>query len=100
MKMEHHCKTQCRGHFRHRVLSDLKPGQSAVICDLCGCGGCKRRLLELGLLPGQEILVERVGPFGEPIGIKVRGYHLSLRRGQAQGVCLEDDRHTEGSAQA
>lgn len=45
-----------------------------------------QRLLEMGLTVGTECTVVRYAPLGDPIEIKVRGYHLSLRQTEAAGV--------------
>lgn len=46
----------------------------------------RQRLLEMGLTVGAEFEVVRFAPLGDPIDIKVRGYHLSLRKREAAGV--------------
>lgn len=46
----------------------------------------RQRLLEMGLTVGAEFEVVRFAPLGDPIDIKVRGYHLSLRKREASGV--------------
>ena len=58
-----------------------------------GQSGCKgvmhRRILDMGIVPGVEIKVERVAPLGDPVDFKVLGYHLSLRREEAENVYIE-----------
>jgi Fe2+ transport system protein FeoA len=49
----------------------------------------RQRLLEMGLTTGAEFEVVRFAPLGDPIEIKVRGYHLSLRKAEAAGVQIE-----------
>jgi len=49
----------------------------------------RQRLLEMGLTVGAEFQVVRFAPLGDPIDIKVRGYHLSLRKHDAAGVRIE-----------
>ena len=46
----------------------------------------RRRLLELGLLPGTRLVKHKVAPLGDPIEVEVRGARLSIRRAQAQGI--------------
>ncbi|MEZ4236107.1 MAG: FeoA family protein [Myxococcota bacterium] len=62
------------------TLDQLLPGQFAQIAAVGGVGAFRRRLLELGLLPGTEI--ERTGqaPLGDPLSFRVRGAVLCLRR--------------------
>lgn len=73
-------------NFIGRKLSDLKPGETAKICRLCGKGRTVQRLYEMGLLEGNEIEVVRYAPFGGPVEICVFDYHLSLRRNEADLV--------------
>jgi ferrous iron transport protein A len=45
--------------------------------------------MEMGLVRGETILVERVAPLGDPVEFLVKGYHLSLRRSDAQHIEVE-----------
>ena len=67
-------------------LSDLEPGQRARIISVGGHGRARRRLMEMGLVRGETILVERVAPLGDPVEFFVKGYHVSLRRDVAQHI--------------
>jgi ferrous iron transport protein A len=71
------------------TLADLKPGQAGRISALAAGGALKRRLMDMGLLPGVEIRVEKVAPLGDPLEVQVRSYHLSLRRQEAEGIAVE-----------
>ena len=70
------------------AISDLAPGQRAVISGWVG-GQPPTRLLEMGLLLGTEVELVRFAPLGDPIDLRVRGYHLSIRRDQARQVEVE-----------
>ncbi|MFO0582671.1 MAG: ferrous iron transport protein A [Anaeromyxobacter sp.] len=70
-------------------LSNLKPGQKARITALGALGPMKRRLMDMGLLAGADVVVEKVAPLGDPIEVRIRSYHLSLRRAEAEGVAVE-----------
>ena len=61
-------------------------GQQGKIHKLLGDGEITERLLEMGLTPGTEIEIVRFAPMGDPIDIKIRGYHLSLRRREADVI--------------
>ena len=61
-------------------------GQRGKIDKLLGAGEITERLLEMGLTPGTEIQIVRFAPLGDPIDIKIRGYHLSIRRQEAEVV--------------
>lgn len=67
-------------------LEKLKPGQKGKIERLPKSGGIVRRMLDMGVTPGSIITVDRIAPLGDPIEIKVRGYHLSLRKEEAASI--------------
>ena len=71
------------------VLRDLGPGERARVQHV-GCEPrVRRRLLEMGLLPGTELQVIRRAPMGDPIEVRLRGYSLSLRESEAAGVRVD-----------
>jgi ferrous iron transport protein A len=70
-------------------LSDLPIGASAVVREFPKAGPGSVRLREMGLLAGTRITLVRCAPFGDPIEIKVRGYHLTLRKSEAEHVLVE-----------
>lgn len=70
-------------------LSQLQPGQRAKVCEVGGSPALRRRLLDMGVVPGAEIEVVRVAPLGDPVEYKVKGYRLSLRRSEAAKVTVE-----------
>lgn len=70
-------------------LNELKPGQSGRVQRIEGQGGVRQRLQEMGLVRGTEVRFVRKAPLGDPIEVRVRGYHLSLRKQEAEAVILE-----------
>lgn len=70
-------------------LNALRPGDSGTIRFVQGSGALRRRLLEMGMLPGTDLRVERVAPLGDPIELRVRGYYLSLRGEEARMVLVD-----------
>jgi ferrous iron transport protein A len=70
-------------------LRDLAPGQSAALVDIAGSGSFRRRLMEMGLLPGTRVRMVRRVDIGDLVEIEVRGAHLSLRRSEAGEVLLD-----------
>lgn len=72
-----------------KLLAELKPGQRGRVVKVGGSGAIRRRLLDMGVVPGAEIEVERVAPLGDPVEFKLLGYHLSLRKDEAQNVHVE-----------
>jgi ferrous iron transport protein A len=69
-------------------LSELKPGQEATILEFAG-EDISIKLMEMGLVPGETILMEQVAPLGDPISINVSGYHLSLRLNEAEQIIVD-----------
>lgn len=68
------------------LLSKLLPGQSGRVYKLSGPPGICQRLLEMGVTPGTPLELVRFAPLGDPIEIKIRGYHLLLRRKEAEHI--------------
>lgn len=66
-----------------KTLRDVKCGTSAKVTKLHGDGAIKRRIMDMGITKGTEVLVRKVAPLGDPIEVKVRGYELSLRKADA-----------------
>jgi DtxR family Mn-dependent transcriptional regulator len=67
------------------LLSNLRPGEKARVLELSrACRGAeRRRLMDLGFVPGTEVGVEMVSPSGDPTAYRVRGTVIALRREQA-----------------
>lgn len=72
-----------------KTLKEVKVGKTARVVKLHGEGALRRRLMDMGLTRGTEVLVRRVAPFGDPIELTLRGYELSLRRADAEMVEIE-----------
>ncbi|MGB9807102.1 MAG: FeoA family protein [Thermosulfidibacteraceae bacterium] len=70
-------------------LSELKVGQKARVLSINIKGALKRRLMDMGVLDGEPIIVEKVAPLGDPIDIVVKNYHLSLRKSEAEEIEVE-----------
>ena len=72
-----------------KTLRDVKIGQTAVIRRLHGEGALKRRIMDMGLTKGTEVYVRKVAPLGDPLELTVRGYELSVRKGDADLIEVE-----------
>jgi ferrous iron transport protein A len=70
-------------------LSELAVGASATIREFPKTGPAFVRLREMGLLAGTPVTLVRTAPMGDPIEIKLRGYHLTLRKSEAEHVLVE-----------
>jgi ferrous iron transport protein A len=70
-------------------LSELSVGATAVVREFPATGNAFVRLREMGLLAGTRLTLIRTAPLGDPIEIKLRGYHLTLRKSEADHVIVE-----------
>jgi|YelNatPaOPRAMG01_1025707.scaffolds.fasta_scaffold16584_1 DtxR family Mn-dependent transcriptional regulator len=70
-------------------LKDLRPGQKGKVLKVTGRSETRKRIVEMGVTAGAVVEVERVAPLGDPIEVKVKGYHLSLRKDEAAGIEIE-----------
>jgi len=71
-------------------LSNLKPGQQGKILKLdSSIGPIRRRLMDMGVIAGETIRVEKVAPMGDPIEVSIKSYNLSLRKNEAKGIEIE-----------
>jgi len=70
-------------------LTSLKKGQKGRIKQVTGNGSIKQRLLKMGLVPGETVQIEKIAPLGSPIDVRIKGYHLSLRKEEANCVEVE-----------
>ena len=67
-----------------KTLRDVRIGETAQVKKLHGEGAVKRRMMDMGLTSGAEVLVRKVAPLGDPVEITVRGYELSIRKADAE----------------
>lgn len=72
-----------------KKLSELEPGDTAIVVRMKSGGEVARRMADMGLIPGTKVKVVRKAPLGDPIEFEVRGYNLSLRRNEAELVIVE-----------
>lgn len=64
----------------------LQPGQSGVISRVNGSGALRRRFIEMGIVKGETIILERVAPLGDPFAYLIKGYRLALRKEEASQI--------------
>ncbi len=72
-----------------KTLDQAKVGEKAVVKAIRGDTSLKKRMLVMGLVPGTELVVERVAPLGDPVDFKLKGFHLSLRKEEAKNIEVE-----------
>lgn len=70
-------------------LNEVKPGQKGKIVKIIGQSGVNKRIADMGVVPGTIVEVQRVAPFGDPIDVKLKGYHLSLRKEDASKIMVK-----------
>ena len=69
-----------------KTLKQAKIGDTVKVVKLHGEGAVKRRIMDMGITKGVEVHVCKVAPLGDPIEITVRGYQLSIRKGDAENI--------------
>jgi ferrous iron transport protein A len=69
-------------------LDRLRAGVTARVLAVKGEGAIARRLMEMGVIPGAPVRVVKAAPLGDPLEVRVRNYHLALRRSEAQTISV------------
>jgi DtxR family Mn-dependent transcriptional regulator len=82
-------QTKTETTVRQIPLDKLHTGQRGVVVHVGGKGPARRRMMDMGLVPGSEVEVVRVAPLGDPIEFTVKGYSLSLRKSEAKAIEVE-----------
>ncbi len=94
------CISQCLEDVKNTVkqgtvetmsmaLSELRPGEKGQIEKVSGAGPVKRRIADMGVTKGSLVEVVRVAPMGDPMDVKIKGYHLSLRKNEAADIVVK-----------
>lgn len=73
-----------------RDLGDLKPGERACVERINGGGALRRRMMDMGIVPGVELVVVRCAPMGGPLQIRLKGYYLAMRRGECAKIIVTE----------
>ena len=77
------------------TLRELKIGQSAVIKKVGGQGSLRQHFLDMGVIPGAEITLEKYAPMGDPMELRIHGYELTLRLSDAEKIEIAPAKGTE-----
>ena len=72
-----------------KTLRDVPVGAVSKVVKIHGEGALKRRIMDMGITKGTDVLVRKVAPLGDPIEVSVRGYELSLRKADAEMIEVE-----------
>lgn len=70
-------------------LNEMEIGEKGKVIKVNGRGEINRRIRDMGVVPGTLVEVETKATMGDPIEIKVKGYHLTLRSNEAEGIEVE-----------
>jgi ferrous iron transport protein A len=73
-----------------QTLADLLPGQAATVVTLHNEGLERRRMMDLGLVPGTRVWAEFNSPMGDPVAYRVRGAVVALRHKQARQILIDN----------
>ncbi len=71
-----------------RTLRDARIGETVTVQKLTGEGPVKRRIMDMGITKGTQIMIRKVAPLGDPIEVNLRGYELSIRKSDAESILL------------
>lgn len=72
------------------LLSELKEGQNATVMRVGGSSLLRRRILEMGIVRGTRVHVEKYAPLRDPLELIVKGYHVSLRVEEAAQILVDE----------
>ena len=72
-----------------KTLDTFHVGEYGRVLSVSGERKIKRRLFDMGITPGVEIMLRKKAPLGDPIEVTLRGYELSLRKAEAAFVEME-----------
>ncbi len=70
-------------------LSELKPGESAVITKVGGSGSLRQHFLDMGIIPDAKLTLIKLAPMGDPMEFMIHGYELSIRKDDAAEIDCE-----------
>ena len=84
-ELDHECQARTV-----MTLSDYKPGQKGKVVRVCGNIDFRRRMMEMGFVKGAKVSVVKYAPLNDPMELVLMGYHLSIRRGEAADILMNE----------
>ena len=72
-----------------KTLREAACGETVKVKKIYGEGPVRRRIMDMGITKGVEVFVRKVAPLGDPVEVTVRGYELSIRKADAEMICVE-----------
>ncbi|HFE47352.1 MAG TPA: ferrous iron transport protein A [Nannocystis exedens] len=79
------------------TLASLEIGADAQVVDVTGADSLRLRLIEMGFVPGTTVRVVKRAPFGDPLELRLRGGHISLRAAEAARISISSSNSREHS---
>lgn len=74
-------------YFQSKMnLNNLPIGVSATVVAVNGNNAITKRLMEMGVVPGVSLRMIKSAPFGDPLEIRLLGYHLAVRKSEAETI--------------
>ena len=73
----------------NKKLNELKPGDEGIVIKVTGGGQIRRRIVDMGIVSGTRIMVQKFAPLGDPMEVKVKNFNLSLRMTEAATIEVE-----------
>ncbi len=74
-----------------KKLNEFSVGERGAVVRIEGEGQIYRRLLDMGITPGAEIVLRKLAPLGDPVEVTLRGYELTLRKAEAASVVMRSE---------
>lgn len=74
-----------------KSLAQMLPGEEANVVSVNGNDSITKRLMEMGVVPGTLVRLIKTAPLGDPLEVRVRGYHLALRHSEAQTIIISQN---------
>ena len=71
------------------TLGEAQVGSVVRVLSIDGDSAYKRRIMDMGITKGTDLFIRKVAPLGDPVEITVRGYELSVRKGDAACVSVK-----------
>ena len=75
--------------MKNTTLKNLSKGEIATVVSVDGNSAVTKRLMEMGVVPGVSVRVIKSAPFGDPLEIRLRGYHLAMRKSEADAIIVQ-----------
>ncbi len=72
-----------------KYLNEFKINEQGIVKKIEAEGKIKRRLFDMGVTPGTEVVIRKHAPLGDPIEVTIRGYELTLRKDEANKILME-----------